>query len=417
MLEGLDQVKWANLWHFQPTYSARIPFWIRDLLSENENVRENAREYIFGEGTEYGKVTKATPYIIPFLVELLSIDSTPEKCSLVGGLSEMEFGHDYNDMPIGSPKDSIRAYEAVANGLPIFLSLLKNQVTGCQYNSVQLLGRLTNASEEIIPSLIEQFNAESEKMIQYLIVESISKLSVYASQTSIYKQSLDFLRTSLDSNDKRTQISAAIGLIKNKWIGDDLRNDDSLFAHIMNILREGFFDYPGPWTDIIKKEIISHLTRLDRIFLLDLLSDRRLSTSQDAHMIVHNLLHSLFEINGDLKYSRYYVNIRKETDGITYSFRANYRIGFTGNIAQQFIDTGIMSPDQIPNLDFYKLLDTALASVGGMFPEKLISPEQKQILKSILDCQPFWELPTNLLSFFYGLPDSRDELRKLIAES
>ncbi len=417
MLEGLNQIDWENLWHFQPTYSARIPQWIRDLLSENENTRENARNYIFGEGTEYGKVTRATPYIIPFLIELLNIDSTPEKCSLVGGLSEIEFGDVYNDMPIRSAKDSIRAYEAVANGLPIFLSLLKNQEIGCRYNSVQLLGRLTDESEKIIPSLIEQFNAESEEMIQYLIVESISKLTIYTSQTSIYKQSLDFLRTSLGSNDKRIQVSAAIGLIKNKWIGDDLRNDDSLFAQIMNILREGFFDYPGPWTDTIKKKIISHLTRLDRIFLLDLLSDRRLSTSQDAHMIVHHLMNNLFEINGDLKYSRYYVNTRNETDGIIYSFRANYRIGFTGNIAQQFIDTGIMSPDQIPNLDFYKLIDNALANVGGMFPEKLISPEQKQILKSILNCQPFWELPTNLLSFFYGLPDSRDELRKLISES
>ena len=133
-------------------------------------------------------------------------------------------------------------------------------------------------------------------------------------------------------------------------------------------------------------------------------------------MIVHNLLHSLFEIRGDLKYSHYYINTRNETDGIIYSFRTNYRIGFTGNIAQQFIDTGIMSPDQIPNLDFYKFLDTALANVGGMFPEKLIMPNQKQILKAILNCELFWELPTNLLSFFYGLPDDRQKLRKLISE-
>lgn len=417
MLDGLDKIDWKSLWHFQPEYSARIPQWIRDLTSESESRRSDAKVYLFGEGTEYGKVTSATPYIIPFLVELLGLENTPEKSALLGGLSEISFGYVCDDMPIGSAKDSIASYEAVASGLPIYLRLLKNEEMWCRYYIVELLGRLTDTNQNIIPFLIEQFMIETEAMIQYRIVENISNLSTYTFQKLSYIDTLEFLKRCLKFNDKRIQVSAAIGLIQNRWIADSLRNDDTLFSQVMINLRESFFEYPGPWTESVKQKIIFQLTRLDRVFSLDLLSDKRLSTPQDAHMIVHYLLHSAFEIRGNPKYSHYYINTRSESDGITYSFRANFRVGFTGSIAQQFIDKGIMSSEQIPNLDFYKLLDTALEKTGGMFPEHLLTLEQKRILQSILKCEPFWQLRTNLFSFFYGLPDNRDVLRKLISES
>lgn len=35
-------------------------------------------------------------------------------------------------------------------------------------------------------------------------------------------------------------------------------------------------------------------------------------------------------------------------------------------------------------------------------------------LKAIVAADRVWERPTNLFSYFYGLPDSRDELRKLV---
>lgn len=417
MLEGLDKIDWLSLWHFQPEYSARIPQWIRDLTSESESRRSDAKVYLFGEGTEYGNVTSATPYIIPFLVELLGLENTPEKSALLGGLSEISFGYVYDDMPIGSAKDSIASYEAVASGLPIYLRLLKNEEMWCRYYIVELLGRLTDISQNIIPFLIEQFMIETEAMIQYRIVENVSNLSIYTFQKLSYIDTLEFLKRCLKFNDKRIQVSAAIGLIQNRWIADSLRNDGTLFSQVSINLRESFFEYPTPWTESVKQKIIFQLTRLDRVFLLDVLSDKRLSTPQDAHMIVHYLLHSVFEIRGNPKYSHYYINTRSESDGITYSFRANFRVGFTGNIANQFLNMDILKPDQIPNLDMYKLLDTALANVNGMFPENLILPYQKQLLQSVVNCEPFWKVPTNLLSFFYGLPDNRDELRKLISES
>jgi hypothetical protein len=41
--------------------------------------------------------------------------------------------------------------------------------------------------------------------------------------------------------------------------------------------------------------------------------------------------------------------------------------------------------------------------------------DQAAALQALVDWEPFWQSPTNLLSFFYGLPDDREALRALLA--
>jgi hypothetical protein len=47
-------------------------------------------------------------------------------------------------------------------------------------------------------------------------------------------------------------------------------------------------------------------------------------------------------------------------------------------------------------------------------PGKPLNRPQKATLETIVNCDVFWRIPTNLFSFFYGLPDSRDKLRALL---
>lgn len=42
---------------------------------------------------------------------------------------------------------------------------------------------------------------------------------------------------------------------------------------------------------------------------------------------------------------------------------------------------------------------------------------QYNALKTVVECDKFWELPTNLFSFFYGLPDDREALRELVTKN
>ena len=46
-----------------------------------------------------------------------------------------------------------------------------------------------------------------------------------------------------------------------------------------------------------------------------------------------------------------------------------------------------------------------------------LTPPQYSSLKTVVECDKFWLLPTNLFSFFYGLPDDREALRELAAKN
>lgn len=49
-------------------------------------------------------------------------------------------------------------------------------------------------------------------------------------------------------------------------------------------------------------------------------------------------------------------------------------------------------------------------------PDKPLIDIQRDVLQSIVDCDPFWEIPTNLFSYYYGLLDEREALRHLLEE-
>lgn len=50
-------------------------------------------------------------------------------------------------------------------------------------------------------------------------------------------------------------------------------------------------------------------------------------------------------------------------------------------------------------------------------PGEKLTKRQGDAIAAVANNDKFWEIPTNLFSFFYGLPDSRDELRALIEKS
>ena len=39
---------------------------------------------------------------------------------------------------------------------------------------------------------------------------------------------------------------------------------------------------------------------------------------------------------------------------------------------------------------------------------------KQRFLQAIIDCKKVWETPTDLFSYFYGLPDSREALQALL---
>src|SRR5688572_29291074 len=87
MLETLYDIDWSNVGDHVYGSSDEIPEAIHNLLSDNDAVREHARLFLFGGQQDTGDIYDSTPYIIPFIIELLADDSTPERDQLLRGLA------------------------------------------------------------------------------------------------------------------------------------------------------------------------------------------------------------------------------------------------------------------------------------------------------------------------------------------
>jgi hypothetical protein len=81
MLEKLDSVDWASLQHAYGS-AADIPNLLRSLLSEDEQIRDNAIYELFGNIHHQGTVYEASSYAIPFLMEFLNCPEFLEKVDI-----------------------------------------------------------------------------------------------------------------------------------------------------------------------------------------------------------------------------------------------------------------------------------------------------------------------------------------------
>jgi len=82
------------------------------------------------------------------------------------------------------------------------------------------------------------------------------------------------------------------------------------------------------------------------------------------------------------------------------------------NESEYYWETHVrLDPSDSPNELIYEYAERLKR--GQYNPDKPLMDRQKQVLQAIVDCDPFWEIPTNLFSYFYGLPDDREELRRL----
>jgi HEAT repeat protein len=103
MLEGLDRIDWSKLHHAYGEATG-VPGLIRDLLSNDQRVREEAMDELSGSLWHQGTVYEASSYAIPFLQELLKAADTPNKPSIVVLLCGMATGNSAYEGILGNQK-------------------------------------------------------------------------------------------------------------------------------------------------------------------------------------------------------------------------------------------------------------------------------------------------------------------------
>jgi hypothetical protein len=174
MLEELDKINWSKLHHAYGEASD-VPVLIRQLLSKDNDVADEAIYELFGNIWHQGTVYEASAYAIPFLQELLKSSEIIEKTktSIACLLASMADGYDVKDGSYAVP-----TREAVAKEIRLLFPYLFNESTTVRESVASALSRYPKYSDETLPMLDKAFASERDDEVKEKITQAIELLKL-----------------------------------------------------------------------------------------------------------------------------------------------------------------------------------------------------------------------------------------------
>lgn len=384
MFDKLDRIDWKNLGFHVYNKPEEIPERIRELISPVPQVREEALEFLLGGGQDFGDIYDTTPHIIPFLFEILNFPDAFDKEMLLFHLSGVA-----EHISI-SPKASIhmlqlrlQTYEAIKASLGIVLALLNDPSKEVRLASVDLLGYMTDEVERLIPEMIRYFQAESEEEVQVAMMNCFKRLlnSLEWPRFELKNQYAPFFQAVVEMHSAdRVRVAAA--RVSVELVGHYNRKQDILSPQVPAILSKEFFELGSPLNSLEAGATVYHmemiakdLSRLTPEPMMKILQESAINAEQ-AHVLTRALLASTFlQAEAIDSHWEHFPNFDRRTEG-----------------------------------KFYTYHHAVLHSLGHPFQARA------RTLQAIVDTDRVWEIPTNLFSYFYGLPDTRDALQALLED-
>lgn len=163
LLKKVDAVNWAELrTNSYVKHAKDIPNYFRNILSHCPQTRRDAHDILYWNLNGDFFVATASPVAIPFLIELLTIEATPDKHEILFLLGEIL------RYPISEPWDNepewvsrmrpirIKVAEEVWAGLEIYIRLLGENDDLTQVSAAHLLfesKRFPQEHEQILKAL------------------------------------------------------------------------------------------------------------------------------------------------------------------------------------------------------------------------------------------------------------------------
>lgn len=375
MLEGLDAINWAAINHVDES-GVGVPAQIRRLAHDSD-----ALMYLFAQGQESGGLYESTPYIVPFVIEMLAEKTVPYKSSILRELSYVFWGTPVTYRTMTEARIGLKVYDAFVSKLSVLKYLAQSSDTELRIGIIELLGRFTENASELVPELMNIFEQEHDETVQLTLLEAIYRLTVLG----IFEERGDFLpwfnKVADNQELQSVRVEVALDLIDlatdRKWI----RYTDEILPATIDLL-------VAELNNSSSKEVASRLAKLDLQVVITLLQSGRL-TLLSTHLLARECLNRFF-----------YPRTRHNREAFEYNFS---QFGLKPIISYSEL------ADRISTRRFY-IPDKTLGTVLRPTP-------QRQLLTAIANLDRFWEIPTNLFSFFYDLPDTREELRALLAKS
>jgi len=355
MLESLDQIPWAELEHAYGS-AEDVPELIRALRNPDPAVRSNTLWTLYGNLFHQGTRYPATPYAVPFLIELCSDPETPARGdildywkSLITGYFTVQerpiwgdgeriyWGNDAQEEEGDDPYSTAlhEIYRESLRGHALLLRLLDEDEPPVRAGSAGVLACLATVAEQSIPALITALQREPSGAVRAAYAFALGELGC----TSILREILR------DDDNPAAQCMAACELAR-------IEADASLIEPLLTFVAEpidGYESLPGAGGKSTgdAADAIQHLPADVQRLAIPALCDRlQQSRSFDTMPLVRTLL----------------------------------AIGF--------------EPAAVPVTD--------------------VNATQRQILRCLVDCQELWTIG-NLISDFQacGLPPDRQKCAEL----
>lgn len=397
MLEGLDKINWAKhkgAYHLKE----KLPVYIRDLASSDTERRNKAFRDIGEEINHQGSIYDATPYVVPFLIELLAIDAVQGKDRLLYQLwhvleccnGSLGYSSNIGDQGI---QNCILTYNKIAAGFEVIASFLSHPSIDVRLPAMLMISDLRVYTPRARRLLRQLYCTEPNIELQAIVLVRLGRLLKQgytpALKTCRRKYWMWFEEIVTSASEPLLRLAAAVA-----WaIPHHYERRTNVPHLIQDALLWGLTYTPSPsevsWMIDLHfnpDELLSSIMGLGYEQVTTMLKSPDLAPPQ-----IHKLVRELLDLAFDRKTTRAQ---RWHESVISWKW---------WEFEQEHLDK---SPKEMlyRNSEGFRRFN----------PSQKLDKRQQEVIAAIVECDRFWELPTNLFSFFYDLPDSRDALRQLI---
>lgn len=158
MLEGLDDINWKELKHAYGS-ADDVPALLRRLCVE-PRTKEDALYQLFGNIWHQHTVYEATPYAVPFLVEIANNPSTPDRVGVLDLLASIADAHDSHPDETHLQKSR----QAVRQHIEPLIELLNDPSADVRLASAHAVAQFPDESERIEPELLKLYEKEQSEL-------------------------------------------------------------------------------------------------------------------------------------------------------------------------------------------------------------------------------------------------------------
>lgn len=218
MFHGLYDIDWENFGsHIAGARDSKdIPRWIEDLKSTDSKIRENAIHNLFGFGQHAGMFAPATPYIIPFLLEVLALEDYPDKLLIIEKLCQVGLHFFLGGKNITYMRKATHIYDVLVTGLDTYIKLINSDDGETRFYSAKLLRYFQEQAIMTLDALMLQHSIETNQGTRVTILRSMSELmgNAYLMYHKEYRPYVKFIISNITDNPSLVERYVAVDCIE-----------------------------------------------------------------------------------------------------------------------------------------------------------------------------------------------------------